>query len=143
MSVPIQSLSELVPEELVYDAEADSPLIAWINEVIKKPVNTLTDRELRMTIGQQIGLPYLLPIAIDRLSENPFRKADNYYGDLLLSVLDIPPAFWQAQMESYWMLYEIVAGVLPLLGDLAARGNSFLEIEDQLDKSKLNKTLVP
>ncbi len=136
MRVSGKSLSELVPEELAYDAEASSPLVAQISKVSKKPVNTLTDSELRMTIGQQVGLDYLVPFAIDRLSENPFIKADNYYGDLLLSVLAIPSVFWHAQREYYWILYEIVTGVHPLIADLEAGVTSFLSIEDKIDRSR-------
>jgi hypothetical protein len=46
-------------------------------------------------IGQQVGLKYLLPLALDRLEDDPFAQGDFYHGDLLNSVLGVSLAFWE------------------------------------------------
>ena len=51
-------------------------------------------------IGQNIGLRYLIPMALDRLTRNLFVSGDFYRGDLLGVVLRAERAFWlQAPIE--------------------------------------------
>jgi hypothetical protein len=81
--------------------------------------------DLRLMIGQQIGTPYLLPLAIEQLRINPLAEGDFFPGDLLLSVLRIDRAFWQ-QYPAWW---REVHGILEQLTDapkeLAEAANSF------------------
>src|SRR6478752_8726596 len=61
-----------------------------------KPLADFTVEDLRIMIGQGIGLPYLIPLALEKLMEDPFASGDFYPGDLLHSVLKVSPRFWQA-----------------------------------------------
>jgi hypothetical protein len=47
----------------------------------------LTDEDLRLAIGQDVGTGFLLPLAIERLRANPLASGDMYEGDLLNNVL--------------------------------------------------------
>ena len=46
-------------------------------------------------IGQEFGLEYLAPIAIEKLREDLFAEGDLYEGDLLNNALRVPTNFWQ------------------------------------------------
>jgi hypothetical protein len=54
---------------------------------------------LRITIGQNIGLEYLVPLALERLGDDPFAEGAYYPGDLLVSVLGAEALFWQGHSE--------------------------------------------
>ena len=45
-------------------------------------------------IGQNIGLPFLVPLALEQLRENPLAEGNYYAGDLLVNVLRVEPQFW-------------------------------------------------
>lgn len=62
----------------------------------KVPVGELTVEDLRLLIGQQIGLKFLVPLALERLADNPLVSGDYYEGDLMSAVLKVPDAFWEA-----------------------------------------------
>ncbi|MDT7952381.1 MAG: contact-dependent growth inhibition system immunity protein [Acetobacteraceae bacterium] len=61
----------------------------------RKPIASLTDEELRVGLEQQVGVAYLVPLAIQRLQSDPLAEARLYRGDLLQSLLDVPASFWQ------------------------------------------------
>ena len=44
-------------------------------------------------IGQQIGLPYLMPLALELLRTDPFTAGDFYEGDLLAIMLRVDAMF--------------------------------------------------
>ena len=45
--------------------------------------------DLQIMIGQQIGLPYLVPITLQRLRANVLAEGAFYPGDLLANVLRV------------------------------------------------------
>ena len=51
------------------------------------PLGQLQPGDLRLLIGQGIGLRWLVPLALAALEEDPLVEADYYPGDLLLNVL--------------------------------------------------------
>jgi len=73
----------------------------------KVPVNQLTIEDLRLLIGQQIGLQFLVPVALDLLVINPLAQGDFYRGDLLANLLKIPPEFWQAHPQHNNTIVEL------------------------------------
>ena len=72
------------------------------------PVNQLTTEDLRMLIGQQIGLKFLVPLALGTLEQDPLAAGDLYKGDLLHAVVRVPPAFWAAELGLRSRLDQIV-----------------------------------
>jgi CDI immunity proteins len=46
-------------------------------------------------IGQNIGLKYLVPLALEHLRKDPLAKRDFYPGGLLKMVLTADPNFWR------------------------------------------------
>ncbi|RWL85274.1 MAG: hypothetical protein EOR67_11080 [Mesorhizobium sp.] len=72
----------------------DSYVVRTCHALRRKPLNTLTDEELRLAVGQGIGLEWLVPLMLQRLTENPFRAGDLFEGDLLASLARVPSSYW-------------------------------------------------
>lgn len=75
------------------------------------PIGELSVEDLRLLIGQGMGLPFLVPLALDVLSENPFAHGARYPGDLLASLLKVPDAFWEEHPELNNDVVELAADV--------------------------------
>jgi hypothetical protein len=59
-------------------------------------------------IGQQIGLDYLVPLAIETLENDLFAEGNYYEGDLLKSVLSIRTDFWQNNNQHWKTVNELI-----------------------------------
>lgn len=64
-----------------------------------KAIGEFTAGELRIMISQAIGLPWLVPIALDLLTGDPLVEGDYYPGDLLKSVLTLSHQIWAQEPE--------------------------------------------
>lgn len=60
----------------------------------KVPLSELQMSDIRFLIAQNIGLDYLIPIALGILEKNLFVEAMYYEGDLLKAVLNVTNDFW-------------------------------------------------
>jgi hypothetical protein len=72
-------------------------------------------------IGQGIGLPFLIPLAVERLEEEPLAAGDFYAGDLLQAVLRAGETFWVYHPDLFQRVRKVVARVrdlLPSLGEV-------------------------
>jgi hypothetical protein len=74
----------------------------------KIPIEQLSIEQLRLLIGQNIGLNYLLPIAFEKLKANILAEGDCYEGDLLESILGLKNAFWLSQSNDYQRFINIL-----------------------------------
>jgi hypothetical protein len=74
-------------------------LIARVHALRRKPLAELTVENLRMLIRQDVGLAYLLPLALEVLRERPMAEGDLYEGDLLSAVLTRKTETWKASPE--------------------------------------------
>lgn len=89
-------------EGKVYPIVTDSTnLVLKITSLRKKRLSDFTIEDLRICIGQDEGLAYLVPLAIEQLKENVLAEGDYYEGDLLLSVLRSDKNFWLANKDSW------------------------------------------
>ncbi len=75
------------------------------------PLEQFTIENLRIMIGQQRGLRYLVPMALEKLDADPWISGDLYRGDLLQSVLRAPPEFWATRDD-------LVSGLHSIFSDL-------------------------
>ena len=86
-------------EQIERDAWGDPPagatrLVRTAHELRRKPVAALTPEDFRLLIGQEIGVDVLLPHALALLAGDPLDGGDFYPGDLLVSVMKLPPEYW-------------------------------------------------
>src|ERR1041384_7032591 len=69
------------------EPEFGSHLVVTCHKLRKKPVNEFSVEDLRIMIGQSIGLPHLLPRAVAVLEADPLAEGDCDPGDLRSAVL--------------------------------------------------------
>jgi hypothetical protein len=87
----------------------DSYVVTTCHRMRRKRICDLTVEELRLAIGQQMGLKFLLPIAIRKLNDDPFVSGDFYPGDLLRNVARAPFEAWAESPELTALLAELKA----------------------------------
>src|SRR4051812_23954420 len=81
------------------DPTYGSHLVAECHRLRRVPLREFTVEKLRIMIGQQIGLQYLIPVALELLRDDPFTAGDLYDGDLLAAVLRADSRFWIASPD--------------------------------------------
>ena len=65
----------------------DSYLVTTCHALRRKPLADFGTEDLRIMIGQNIGVSFLLPLAVRVLQADPLASGDCYHGDLLVAVL--------------------------------------------------------
>ncbi|WP_239117454.1 contact-dependent growth inhibition system immunity protein [Paractinoplanes ferrugineus] len=88
-------------------------LIETVHELRRRPVSELTVEDLRVLLGQQVGLDVLVPVALEVLAVEPLAEGDFFPGDLLSAMLRLPVDYWKVHAEWAARLRGIVAGVRP------------------------------
>jgi hypothetical protein len=68
-----------------------------------------TVEDLRIMLGQEIGVPVLLPRAVRVLLSDPLAEGDYYPGDLLRNVLRLPDSAWSNLRVERQRLAAVVA----------------------------------
>lgn len=76
------------------EPEFHSSLVIRCHELRKKSLNEFTIEDLRLLIGQNFSLDYLIPIALEYLKDDLLAEGMYYPGDLLYNVLSIKHHFW-------------------------------------------------
>lgn len=85
--MPGKTLDQL--EGVVWgETDFGSYLFTTIHRLRTKPLDEFSIEDLRIMIGQKIGLPYLIPLAVAELECEPLTQGDYFQGDLLSSVID-------------------------------------------------------
>jgi hypothetical protein len=94
-SQDLQSLDDIEGTTWGPAPEDATTLVAKVHELRRKPIGELTPEDLRLLLGQQVGVDVLLPRALELLKHDPLTEGDFYPGDLLASVLRLPQSYWQ------------------------------------------------
>jgi len=77
----------------------------------KKPLGGFFVEDLRIMIGQGIGLPWLIPLALRVLELDPLSESDFYPGDLLESLLHVERTFWEREPKARGRLFRVLDGL--------------------------------
>jgi len=118
---------EQLEQDFWGESEFDSYLVRSTHELRKKPLEEFTVENLRLMIGQQVGLKYLIPLAIKELSNNPLIGGAFYEGDLLNSVLTVPPKFWEEHLDWKKQIQQILQTIPTLPEELKNASNTWIE----------------
>lgn len=97
------------------EATYGSYLVTECHRLRLVPLREFTPENLRIMIGQQIGLPYLIPLAFELLHADPFTAGDYYEGDLLAAMLRAEATFWRVHPELQQEAAEIAEQAFTLL----------------------------
>jgi hypothetical protein len=103
-------------EQIEDDAWGDPPadatrLMTTVHQLRRKPVSALTPEDLRVLIGQQVGVDVLVPLALSRLKQDPLLEGDYYPGDVLVAVLKVPAAYWSAHPQQLADVERVIGSV--------------------------------
>jgi hypothetical protein len=89
------------------------------------PLGNLSIGDLRLLLGQQIGTEWLVPLALDRLHDDPL-AGEWYPGDVLNSVLGVGAIYWEAHPSETMSLWA----VRQALEQVRSEATKFLERDD-------------
>jgi hypothetical protein len=101
-----KSLEELEGKK-IDRPDFDSNLARECVRLWSTPISELSTENLRILIGQNLGLTYLVPVALNILSKNLFAEGDMYKGDLLANVAKISDEFWSRHQDLNNQLVDI------------------------------------
>jgi hypothetical protein len=108
----------------------DSYLVTTVHRLRRKPIGEFSVEDLRIVIGQQIGLLFLVPLAVERLEEEPLAAGDFYPGDLLQAVLRAEETFWAKHPNAFQRVRKVVSRVKDVLPTV-----------DEVDRANVRKIL--
>ena len=120
------SLEELEGRRWSVPAGGETRLMATVRELRRKPIGGLTVEDMRLLIGQDVGLAYLLPLAMEVLRVNPLAEGDMYEGDLLAAVLTRSAEVWRDFPELRREVREIVSELADVPPTLKREVEGFL-----------------
>jgi hypothetical protein len=106
----------------------DSHLVTSVHRLRRVPLRQFTVENLRIMIGQGIGLPYLVPLALEHLRKDPLAEGDFYPGDLLKNVLTADPAFWREHPQWRDEITEIASRTLARLHSLQPGDEDYSDV---------------
>ncbi|MEV6954683.1 contact-dependent growth inhibition system immunity protein [Streptomyces sp. NPDC051183] len=89
-----RSLEELERDRWSAPSDGETRLMATVRELRRKPIGGLSVEDLRLLIGQDVGLAHLLPLAVEVLQVAPLAEGEMYEGDLLAAVLTRSAEVW-------------------------------------------------
>jgi hypothetical protein len=92
-----------------------SHLVTACHALRQKPLKDFTIEDLRIMIGQNLGMEFLVPMAIDRLEKDPLAEGDFYPGDLLKSVLSAEPGFWKTHTDLRRRVAQVTERAMKLI----------------------------
>jgi len=90
---------EQLEGEVWGEPQFDSYVVTESHRLRRVPIRQLTVENLRLLVGQKLGLPWVLELALEILEVEPFAEGDLYEGDLLASVMELSRAELSACSE--------------------------------------------
>jgi len=93
-----KSLTELEGEDWGF-SDDESYVVRNCTNLRHKALKEFSVEDLRIMIGQNIGVKYLVPIALDILDARIFSEGMHYPGDLLCNVIRVNPKFYEENQK--------------------------------------------
>lgn len=121
-----RSLEELEDDHWPAPAADATRLVTSVHALRRRPVGSPAAEDLRLLIRQDVGLPHLLPLALEALRDDPLTEGDMYEGDLLSAVVTRDPSAWGASPGLLRELHAIVSQVSGLPPALQQEVDGFL-----------------
>lgn len=102
-----QKTLETLENSIWAKPEFDSNLVITCHQLRKKQLKNFKIEDLRIMIGQNISLQFLIPLAIEELNNNILAKGNFYEGDLLKMVLTSDVRYWKNEKSNWKILCNL------------------------------------
>ena len=112
----------------------NSYLVSTVHRLRRRPLEEFTIEDLRIMIGQNIGLDYLLPLAIEKLRDDPLAEGDYYPGDLLKTVLGVDLSFWKTHSDLRGAVETILDKAVNLINN--STGEEYQATKEGLEEGR-------
>ncbi len=106
---------ETLEKDIWGEPEYASSLVKTCHRLREKPINEFDIEDLRIMIGQNIGLKYLIPVALEILEDNILAEGDLFEGDLFKSIITGEINFWVNHLNLFEKLNNLVENQRNLL----------------------------
>ncbi|MFE0512266.1 contact-dependent growth inhibition system immunity protein [Streptomyces sp. NPDC058964] len=107
-----RTLDELDPPRWTAPPADATHLMRKVHRLRCVPLGELRPADLRTLVSQRVALPYVLPLAVRLLLDQPLLDAYFYEGDLLLAAVGVPSSAWA-------MLPELAARLRTVIMNLS------------------------
>ncbi|MBL7936477.1 MAG: hypothetical protein JNM51_11795 [Bacteroidia bacterium] len=107
------------------DYDFETNLIKRCHQLRKIPVDKLEIEDLRLLIGQQIGLKFLVDLAVEKLTADILAEGDYYPGDLLNSILSIDSSYWLDNKTQWTNIDNLIKHNQDKLQDVGLKTEKF------------------
>lgn len=105
-----KSLEELENNKWGEPKEDDTNLVSKCLKLRRIPIQDLDEEDLRILISQNIGLKFLVPLALEVLQENPLACGDMDEGSLLKCLI-MANNYWEKDEENLCLVLQIAHGL--------------------------------
>ena len=103
-----KTIENLEKQDFGNPNEAPTNMIKRCLVLCKVPLDQFTVEDLRLMIGQDFSLRYLIPLAIEHLKTDIFVEGDYFPGDLLKNVLSVDTKFWIDNKNLWTEINELI-----------------------------------
>ena len=117
-----RTLDELDPPRWEPPGSDATRLVRRVHELRRVPLGKLGPADLRTLISQHVALPYVLPLAVRLLLDEPMLDAYFYEGDLLLAAVNVPPSAWSPFPDLATRLRTVIMTLPAAAGASMPRG---------------------
>ena len=122
---PHKTLMQLDPD--AWDPDAlDPEWGVFVQRLANKPLRKFLPTEMYALLQRQLGLPFVVPLAINRLEADPFLQAAQYPGDLLTVLIEVDSRFWNER-------YDLWDAMMSMLDQVWTRIQTRMEEEQRGD----------
>lgn len=98
---PLQQSLETLENQRWSAPDGASNLVQTCHALRKKPLADFEVEDLRIMINQNLGLKYLMPLAIQTLQQNILAEGHFYPCDLLQAVLSSEKLYWEKEPANW------------------------------------------
>ncbi|WP_248723218.1 contact-dependent growth inhibition system immunity protein [Seonamhaeicola sp. ML3] len=137
-----KSLDSLEKKSFAEIPEDEGYLVTTCSRLRKVPLNEFNTEDLRIMIGQDIGLTFLIPLAIQILKKDILAEGHLYEGDLLKVVLTSNKDYWKNEVLNWKIVCKLFTENIEILEKEAqafSTGKKILKAFDDFTKIHPNQ----
>ncbi|MBI5774521.1 MAG: hypothetical protein HZA89_12345 [Verrucomicrobia bacterium] len=105
------------------------------------PLRDFSVEDLRLMIGQSESMDYVMPLALEKLREDPMVECVFFRGDFLVTVLRAEEGFWRANPKLHGEALVIADKAFSALRSFSAEDREMIE-DDLIEACKLFKRVT-